>query len=220
MQESLSVPVAGPSVIFPRGYLWLAPVWCAAALVYLAISPWPLWFRVNCAGGLLIALIIFLAVLNSLTFRAFFADRSGVRLGLPGSTTRRGRRRRTVRHIPWDQIDRVRVARRPYGVRVEFVLNQNASLAVRGFGPSPPVLAIQRVLLLIPFLYLMSSTGLVTPLDGPPRYRLALRGVTVEEFRRSLRALAPAQVAIAVLVRRRASVSSATAAPDRPRLSA
>jgi hypothetical protein len=220
MAEALSVPVGGPSVIFPRGYLWLAPLWYAAFVAFLAVNPWELWFRADCAAAFLIGMIVFLAALNSLSFRAFTADHSEVRLGLPSSTGRRGRRRRTVRHIPWQAIDRVRIARRPYGVRVEFMLSQNASLAVRGYQPSPAAVVIQRILLVIPFWYLTRPTGLVTPIEGPPRYRVGLRGVTVDEIRHSLRVLAPPEVAIAVLVRRRGSVSSATAAPDRARQSA
>ncbi len=210
--EGLSVPVAGPSVIFPRGYLWLAPLWSGVALAALALSKWPLWLRADAAGGLLIALITFLSAVSSLSFRAFAADRAGVRLGLPRSTRRRGRRRRAVKYIPWQQIERVRIAPRPYGTRVEIVLGPNATLAVRGYQPSPFAAACQRVLLLIPFWYLTRPTGLTSPLDGPPRYRAALRGVTVDEVRHALRTLAPPEVAIAVLVRRRQSVSSAKAA--------
>lgn len=214
--EGLSVPVAGPSVIFPRGYLWTVPAWLAAAWGALAISTkWPLWVRADAAGGLFIAMAVFLAAVSSLTFRAFSVDRAGVRIGLPATTRRRGRRRRAVRHIPWQQIERVRIAARPYGVRLEVILGPNATLAVRGYQPHPAAAFMHRILLLIPFWYLALPTGLTTPLDGPPRYRAALRGVTVEEMRRALRSLAPPEVAIAVLVRRGQSVSSARAASER-----
>jgi hypothetical protein len=213
MLDGLSVPVAGPSVIFPRGYLWAAPLWSAAALASLALSHWPLWFRADLAAGLIVCLIIFVATIASLTFRAFSADRAGVRLGLPSSSRRRGRKRRTARLLPWQQIERVRIARRPGGVRLDFILNQNATLAVRGYQHSPVGAGFQRVLgLLIPFWYLTRPTGLTSPLTGPARYRVTLRGTTVEEARRSLRQLAPPEVTVAVLVRRRASVSSAKTA--------
>lgn len=214
--EGLSVPVAGPAVIFPRGYLWIAPVWLAAACGALAISTrWPLWVRADAAGALFIAMVIFLSAVSSLTFRAFSVDRAGIRLGLPASTRRRGRKRRTAKHIPWQQIERIRIAARPYGVRLEVILGPNATLAVRGYQPHPALALMNRILLLIPFWYLVLPTGLVTPLDGPARYRAALRGVTIEEMRRALRSLAPPEVAIAVLVRRRQSVSSARAASER-----
>jgi hypothetical protein len=214
--EGLSVPVAGPSVIFPRGYLWTAPVWLAAACGALALSTrWPLWVRADAAGGLFIAMVIFLSTVNSLTFRAFSVDRAGIRLGLPATTRRRGRSRRAVKHIPWQQIERVRIAARPYGVRLEVILGPNATLAVRGYQAHPGLAVIHRILLLIPFWYLVLPTGLTTPLEGPPRYRAALRGVTVEQMRRTVRTLAPPEVAIAVLVRRGQSVSSARAASER-----
>ena len=210
--DGLSVPVAGPSAIFPRGFLWFAPFWTAVAVAGLTLGKWPLWIKADAAVALLFTLIVLLSAGSSLTFRAFAADRAGIRLGLPSSTRRRGRKRRTVRHLPWQQIERVRLANRPYGVRVEIMLGGNATLATRGYPPSKAAVAFQHVLLLIPFWYLTRPTGLTTPLNGPPRYRVALRGVTVDEVRRSLRTLAPPEVAIAVLVRRRGSVSSAKAA--------
>ena len=214
--EGLSVPVAGPSVIFPRGYLWIAPVWLAAACGALALSTrWPLWVRADAASGLVIATLILLSAVSSLTFRAFSVDRAGVRLGLPASTRRHGRHRREVKHIPWQQIERVRIASRPYGVRLEVILGPNATLAVRGYQPHPVLAFINRILLVIPFWYMVMPTGLTTPLEGPPRYRAALRGVKVEQMRRALRTLAPPEVAIAVLVRRGRSVSSARAASER-----
>jgi hypothetical protein len=221
MLEGISFPVAGPSVIFPRGYLWGAPLWTVIALAYLALSHWPLWLKADLAAGLLTGLITFVAALCALTFRAFSADRSGIRIGLPASTRRHGKRRRAVRTISWREIERVRIARRLHGVRLEIVPGPNASLAVRGYRRNPVLPFIHRVLLLlIPFWYLARPTGLISPAGRPPRYRVALRETTVEEVRRSLRALAPPEVTIAVLVRRRPSVSSAKAAPSGLRQSA
>jgi hypothetical protein len=210
--EGVSVQVAGPSAIFPRGYLWLAPIWLAAACGWLYLTKWPLWFRADCAAALLIGMIIALVAINSLTFRAFSADRAGVRLGLNPGSKRRGRRRRSAKHLPWQQIERVRIARRPGGVRLDIVLGPQASLALRGHPASGAINFINRLLLLvIPFYYLVRPTGLTSPLDGPPRYRVRLRGTTVDELKHALRQLAPPEVAIAVMVRRRQSVSSAQA---------
>ncbi len=216
MLEGVSVPVAGPSVIFPRGYLWLAPLWSGVALAYITLSHWPVWFRADLAAALLIGLITVVITIAALSFRAFSADRDGVRLGLPSSTKRRGRKRRTVRFLPWQQIERVRIARRIGGVRVEFILGPNATLAIRGYQPNPAAAVIHRImLLLIPFWYLTRPTGLTSPLERPSRYRVILRDTTVDEMRHCLRTLAPPEVTIAVLVRRRPSVSSARAAlPD------
>ncbi|HXS61340.1 MAG TPA: hypothetical protein VN767_00600 [Streptosporangiaceae bacterium] len=211
--EGVSVPVVGPSVIFPRGYLWFAPIWFAVAAGWLYLTKWPLWFRADAAAGLLIALLVLIAAINSLTFRAFSADRAGVRLGLHPGSKRRGRRRRSAKHLSWQQIERVRLARRPGGVRLDIVLGPEADMTLRGHPGNAAVSAINTILMLvIPFYYLVRPTGLTSPLDGPPRYRVRLRNTTVDELKHVLRQLAPPEVAIAVLVRRRRSVLSAQAA--------
>jgi hypothetical protein len=219
--EGLSVPVVGPSTIFPRGYLWLAPLWCAAALAGLAVARWlPIWFRITAAAGLFVAMVTVVSVLSAITLRAFSADASGVTLGLTASTRRRGRHRTESKYLPWPQIEKVRIGRRPNSVQVEFILGPNASLALRGYKHNPIWKVRRALLLLIPFWYLLRPTGLASPLDGPPRYRVNLHGTTVDEIRKELRDVAPANVTVTVLVRKRASVSSGTRAPEALRRSA
>jgi hypothetical protein len=204
MQDGLYIPVIGPSAILPRGYLWLAPIWYVAIAAALAITPWPpIWFRLAAAAGLLGALLVFVLVVNSITTRAFAANAEGIDLGLPSFSKRRGRRRRDVKHLPWHQIERIRIAQRPYGARVEMILSQDASLALRGFRHGPARRAVRWVLLLIPFWYLLRPTALTSPLDGPPRYQANVRGITVDDLRHHLRAFAPPDVAIGILVRKR-----------------
>jgi hypothetical protein len=202
MQDSLSAQVAGPSTIFPRGYLWQAPVWYAAVAAWLALSPWPpLWFRLSTVAGLLGAMVIFLAVLSSLSITAFTADQTGVWLGLPPFTRRRGRLRKVTTYLPWQHIERVRMRARPTGVRLEIILSQNSHLALVG-NYTWAQRAWRWLALLIPFWYLRRPTALTTPLNGPPRYQVTLRGTTIEELRPLIRALAPREVAVAVLVRK------------------
>ena len=218
MRDGLSVPVVGPSTIFPRGYLWLGPIWCAAALGGLALAAWlPGWLRLDLAGGLVAAMITFVSVVATVKTRAFHADGNGVRLGLPHSTRRRGRRRRAVRSISWQQIDKVRIIRRRGGAVAEFLLGPSATLALRGYNHNTVWRTRRALLLLIPFWYLLRPTGIASPLGGPPRYRVPLAGITADQLARELRALAPASVAVTVRVRKRASasasVSSATSVP-------
>lgn len=214
MREELSVPVIGPSTIFPRGYLWLAPVYCAAAIGGLALARWlPLWFRGTAAAALLTGMLTLVAVLTQITARAFYADRSGVRLGLPPSTRRRGRRRRTIRQIPWPQVEKVRVNRRRGGAVIEFILGPDATLALRGYHHNPVWRARRAMLLMIPFWYLLRPTGLTSPLPGPARYQVRVTGMPADQIAHELRALAPANVTVTVKVRGRASVSSATPVP-------
>jgi len=204
MQDGLSAPVIGPSAILPRGYLWLAPIWYLIVVGALALIRWPpLWFRLTAAAGLLLALIVFVLVLNSITTHAFTATQEGVDLGLPVFSRRRGRQRRGVRHLPWRHIERVRLAPRAYGARIDLILSPNASLALRGFRHGRLRRLGRSLLLLIPFWYLLRPTALTSPLDGPPRYQVNVRGVTVDELRHQLRAFAPPDVTIALLVRKR-----------------
>jgi hypothetical protein len=108
-----------------------------------------------------------------------------------------------VRHLPWRHIERVRIAPKPYGSRVELILSPNASLALRGFRHGPLRRAWRWILLVIPFWYLLRPTALTSPLDGPPRYQVNVRGISVDELRQILRAVAPSDVTVAVLVRKR-----------------
>jgi hypothetical protein len=204
MQEGLYVPVIGPSAILPRGYLWVTPIWYLVLAAALVLSPWPpVWFRLAAAAGLLGAMIVFILVVNSITTHAFAVNAEGIDLGLPSFSRRRGRRRRYVRHLPWRQIERIRMAQRPYGARVEVILSQDASLALRGYRHGPARRAVRWILLLIPFWYMLRPTALTSPLNGPPRYQANVRGITVDELRQRLRAFAPPDVAIAILVRKR-----------------
>jgi hypothetical protein len=214
VQEGLSVPVVGPSTIFPRGYLWQAPLWYAAALAVLLTAGWlPLFFRVSAVAGLTIAMATLIGVLCSITARAFSADENGVWLGLPSSTHRRGKRRRDVRYLPWEQLEKVRIARRRRGARVEFILDPGASMALRGYRHGPLWKARRAVLLLVPFWYVLRPIGVTSPLDKPARYQVRLHNVTVEELRQRFRALAPSNVTVTVLVRKRTSVSSPSSVP-------
>src|SRR5690349_1991243 len=173
MQDGLTAPVIGPSAILPRGYLWLAPIWYLIIVGALVLSRWPpLWFRLTAASGLLLAMIVFVLVLNSITTHAFRATQKGIDLGLPGFSRRRGRQRRNVRHLPWQHIERVRLAPRAYGTRLDLILSPNASLALRGFRHSHVRRLVRSLLLLIPFWYLLRPTALTSPLDGPPRYQV------------------------------------------------
>jgi len=214
MQDGFTAPVVGPSTIFPRGFLWQVPLWYGAAIIAIVVTRWlPFWYRLTAAGSLLFAMLIFLSVMSVFSTRAFHADPSGVRLGLPPSTRRRGRRRRQPKYLPWHQVDKVRIARRRNGARVELILSAEAPLALRGFRHGAAWRAWRAMLLLIPFWYLLRPTGVATPRDDPSRYVLRVRDVSVDQLRLGLRALAPPNVVIAVLVRKRTSVSSAGAAP-------
>jgi hypothetical protein len=214
MQDGLIARVVGPSAILPRGFLWLAPVWYAPVALALVTNSWPAqWFRLSAVAGLLVAVITFMLTLSMVSVHAFAANDIGIRIGLPATTRRRGRRRRQARELTWAQIERLRIARRPYGSRLEIMLSQDAPLTIRPHRASDLAALFGWLLMLaVPLTYRWRRTSLVSPVDEPARYRVALRDLTAEEARAALRALAPPDVEVAVKTRKRRTVSSAPSA--------
>jgi len=214
MQDGISASAVGPSTIFPRGFLWQTPFWLLAAFAGLAIAHlFPLWLRGTLAVGLLGVTFTFLCALSVIEARAFAVDHAGIRIGLPASSRRRGHRRRAPVLVSWPQVDRVRIRHRRRAVQLDVVLTSGAAKELDAYRHSLVARIWRALLLLIPFWYLRRATGIATPSGEPPRYRLVLRGVTVERLRQELRALAPPDVAVTVMVPKGASVSSATSAP-------
>ena len=95
MENRYAALVKGPSAVFPRGFLWLIPLWY---LVLVAVTRYkgrlPSWYALCALGATLLAVLLLIAVLSALRNNAFVADESGVLLGLRGAAQRRiGRRR-------------------------------------------------------------------------------------------------------------------------------
>lgn len=209
MQERLSGTVSGPSAIFPRGYLWLAPAWYAIATCGLALMPWPAgWFRLAAAAGLLLATATFMLVLGTLRVNAFWADHTGVRLGLPKTSSRPRGYRRVARGIGWPEIERVRLISTARGAVLEIMLGPDALSRTRPAATTALDRARSWLLLLIwPAWYARWPTGLTTALPSPARYRVPLCDCTVDDLRHVLRAFAPSSVTVAVLGRDQRSVA-------------
>src|SRR5260221_13770064 len=88
----------------------------------LASGGWPpLWFRLTAAAGLLLAMIVFVLVLNSITTHAFTATQEGVDLGLPVFSRRRGRQRRGRTRPPWPPHGGARAAPLPACLRADLI---------------------------------------------------------------------------------------------------
>jgi hypothetical protein len=107
--------VKGPSAVFPRGFLWLIPLWY---LVLVAVTRYkgrlPSWYALCALGATLLAVLLLIAVLATLRNNAFVADESGILLGLRGAAQRRIGRRRRQKHLAWDEVSQLRIAYRPY----------------------------------------------------------------------------------------------------------
>ena len=204
MENRYAALVRGSSAIFPRGYLWLIPVWYVviAALVQFK-GKQPSWYVPYALGALALAAIILLVVLSTVRNNAFLADDSGIWLGLRGGARRRfSRRRRQNRHLPWPEVQRLRIVFRRYGARIDIFLPA-APVSSRGravWRVTATGLAV-GLTVLIPFAYLFRSPAILRPRRNPHRYRIPLYDVTPEELQLALVPLVPPNLPIAVRAR-------------------
>jgi hypothetical protein len=192
--------VRGPSAIFPRGYLFLIPVWYAAlgALMEYKGKP-PSWYAPLALGALFLAAMTITAVLATVRNNAFLADENGIWLGLRGGARRRfSRRRRENRYLPWPQMQQLKIARRHYGARLDILVRAEPA---RGRFPLVLRFIAALVTLIIPAAYLFRSPGLLRPRSHGVRYRIPLYEVTPEQLSLGLQPLAPPTVSITVLPR-------------------
>lgn len=195
--------VRGPSSVFPRGSLWVIPVWYAviAGQVYSA-ARLPSWYLPVALGGMLAVAVTLLIVLGTMRNNAFAADEGGITLGLRGGGQRRlGRRRRKQRHLDWNQIEQLRVTRRYYGARIEMTLSPAAQVA------DGPVALLGRLagavlLLILPVTYVFRAPGLAFAGSSSLRYRIQLCDVDGAELTSLLSMLAAPAGAAVTLTRR------------------
>jgi hypothetical protein len=194
--------VRGPSAIFPRGILWLIPVWYAViALALVTSKRAPSWYDPAAQAGLLLAAFTLLAVLATIRNNAFVADDIAIWLGLRAGAARRVRRRREVRQVPWPAIQHITIASRFYGARLDVLIDPAAQL-VRRPGAIKQI-AAGTLLLILPVSCMVRSPALLRLHAGKPGYRIPLYEVTADEVRRALAALAPGTVLITVQPRLR-----------------
>jgi len=193
--------VRGSSAIFPRGYLWLIPVWYAViAAAIMLKGRAPSWYDPIALGALLLAALTLLAVLTTIRNNAFLADDSGIWLGLRGGARRRfSRRRRQNRHLPWPEVRQIRIAYRRYGARVDVYL-PDAPISSRGraIWQVTAVGLAAGLTVVIPLTYLFRSPAILRPRSDPRLYRIPLYDVTPEELQLALVPLVPPNLPIAV----------------------
>jgi hypothetical protein len=194
--------VRGPSAVFPRGYLWLIPLWYLV-LVALAYDSnrLPSWYEVCCIGPVFLALLTVVVVLATLRSNAFVADDSGILLGLRGAAQRRIGRRRRQKHLAWYEVSQLRIAYRPYGARLDIFM---AAGSATGNGRAIWRIIAAVLTVLLPPACMFRSPGLLRPRSGPVRYRVPLYDVRPEQLRLALAPLAPPNVTIYVRPRLRA----------------
>jgi hypothetical protein len=151
----------------------MIPIWYAviAGLIYY-LGRLPRWYTLIALAGLALVLLVHLIVLVTLRSNAFVADADGITLGLRGGARRRGiRRRRRNTFLPWTHIEKVSVARRRGGARLDIV----ARPAVPLHWPNPIWQAAATVATLaLPLCCLVRAPGLLAPRRHAPDYRIRL----------------------------------------------
>jgi hypothetical protein len=199
LDEIYTFLVRGPGSRFPRGYVWLIPIWFAimGGLVALGIrvltNPVPLWLIGTEIGSMVIAGVTLIAVLLTIRRHAFRVNAAGVWIGI--STTRRRPKLRQV-HIPWADISQVRMASRRYGVLLEISLGPAARIVTR------PGLAKQALLLigmlLMPFGFGRGRPALTAARCDPPRYLIKLCDIQPAQLREVLGRVKPPDVPVRI----------------------
>ena len=201
--DTVTCLVRGPGSRYPRGFIWLIPVWFvigAAAVIIVgdhASGKIPLWLGAAEVGGLAIAFGTLACVLGTVRRRAFRADRHGIWLGV--RTTRKRPKLRQVQ-LSWPDIAQLRMLPRSYGVLLEITLGPSARIVHR------PGVARQALTLfgslLMPVGFGRGRPGLTSPRADPPRYLVKVCDHNAAELRAALAPVKPAEVPLRVLVKK------------------
>jgi hypothetical protein len=208
--------VRGPRAIFPRGFLWIVPLWYAVAAIALATRSRLLAsYGLILIGMLALAAAILLAVLLNLRCNAFLADDDGISLGLRAAAARhRARRRRRNQRLPWSEIEQVSIAARPYGALVAIRVSEQSAAARAG--SEGWRIAASALTLVLPPCYLFRMPGLLQPRTGSACYPVPLWDVVPGDACRALAELAPASVPVVVKPTLRARALGRLRRPAQP----
>jgi len=191
--------VRGPASRYPRGYLWLFPVWFAilsGAVAVIGIrlnGHLPLWLGASEIGGLLVAMWTAVCVLLTARRIAFRADGGGILLGT--RTMRKRLKRRRV-YLPWAEVAQVTLVPRRYCVLADIVLSPAALWA-----PAPSrrqQVALLVGALLMPFGVGRGTPALTMPRHRPPGYRIRICEMTAGQLRLALHQVAPEGVPVRI----------------------
>jgi hypothetical protein len=193
--------VRGPSSRFPRGYIWMIPIWFAVlggvvVLVSRRLSgSLPLWLGVSEIGGLVLAGLVLIGVLGTHRRHAFRVSSLGIWLGV--RTTRKRPKLRQV-YIPWADVAQLRMVPRHYGTLVEITLGPSARIVrVMRLGDQAAMLLAT---LLMPVGFGRGRPALTAARSDPPRYLVKVCEVTVNELRQILAQVKPPEPGVPVLV--------------------
>jgi hypothetical protein len=204
VDETFTALVRGPGSKLPRGYLFLIPAWIAAIVGLLwygwttMVGPLAWWYIDLAVGGLAFSSLVLFWVMVTVRRLAFRVDLNGIRLGV---RSKRKRPRRRQVYLWWAHIEELSIMPRHYGLMLEITLSPTAQLTPhRGW--------FRQILLMLAMLVLPAGLGrgaprLTEPRTTAPHYRIRICDVTPEELGMVLAPLAPADVDIMLLSRRR-----------------
>jgi hypothetical protein len=200
VDEVVTCLVKGPASRYPRGYLWLFPLWFAILSGGVALAGarlnghLPLWLGASEIGGLLLAMATAVSVLLTARRVAFRADASGVVLGT--RTIRKRLKRRRV-YLPWSDIAQITLVPRRYSVLADIVLSPAARWAAAPSRRQQTALLLTA--LLMPFGAGRGRPALTMPRRRPPGYRVRICEMPAGQLRLALhqvaRDAAPVRVA-------------------------
>jgi hypothetical protein len=191
--------VRGPASRYPRGYLWLFPIWLVILGVAVDLAGirldghLPLWLGASELGGLALATFTAMSVLLTARRVAFRADSTGILLGT--RTIRKRPRRRRV-FLPWSDIAQVTLVPRRYTVLADIVLGPTAIWVPRPNRREQAALLVGA--LLVPFGLGRGRPALTMIRQYPPGYRVRICEMTAGQLRLALHQLAPETVPIRV----------------------
>lgn len=216
--ETITCLVRGPSSRYPRGFLWLVPVWFAVAAMVVAVASYrighqlPMWLGVTEIGALAIAAITMMGALAAMRRRAFRADAHGIWLGI--LTSRKRPKLRQV-FLAWPEVAQLRMVSRRYGLLLEIRLSPAARITRR---PGPLLQALVFLgALVMPVGFGRGRPALTSPTANPPRYLVKLCDITPGELRDLLAAIMPPALPVRHLARKSALRSGLPSRPARSR---
>jgi len=207
--------IKGPASRYPRGYLWLFPVWFAilggavTVISFRLNGQLPLWLGASEIGGLLLAVLTAMCVLLTARRVAFRADGTGILLGT--RTIRKRMKRRRV-FLPWSDITQITLVPRRSTVLADIVLGPAAIWVPR---PSRrEQAAVLFAALLMPFGVGRGRPALTMVRHDRPGYRVRICEMPPGHLRLALHELAPETVPIRV-VNSMAALRALTPRPPR-----
>jgi hypothetical protein len=224
VEETISCLVRGPASRYPRGFLWLVPLWFAVAAAaveyasYRLANELPMWFGATELGALLIGTISLICVLATVRRHAFRADADGIWLGV---LTERKRPKLRQLHLAWTEIAQLQMVARRYGLLLEIRVNPAARIVYQ------PGVARQALLLLgvlfLPVGFGRGRPALTSPVSDPPRYLIKLCQITPAQLAAALETVTPQALPVCQLPKKgafRFTIQAQREATARPRLAA